>query len=346
MKRPQKPRTSLLWWLTKEFIILALLANFVCALLYTAASWLLTGTLFPLSHASNLRALLFILFTMVTLGCGLNYRFNQFLAGLAGGLRGVAEGDFSLRLDPEKGGPLAAAYEDFNTMSAELQGVQTLRSDFINSFSHEFKTPITAIKGFAELLREPETTPEEREQYLQIIIDESGRLADLANSTLLLSRLESQQFIAEKHPYSLDEQIKRCAILLSPSWEKKELSFTANLEPAQFDGNEELMRHVWLNLLSNAVKYTPEGGEISISLQAQPRELVVTVADTGIGMSPEVLSHIFDKYYQGDPSSKGKGLGLGLSIVHRIIDLCGGQIQVESVENQGSTFTVRLPRES
>ena len=118
---------------------------------------------------------------------------------------------------------------------------------------HEFKTPITAIKGFAELLREPDTTPEEREQYLQIILDESSHLADLANSTLLLTRLESQQFIAEKRPYPLDEQIKRCAILLSPSWEKKQISFTASLEPAEFVGNEELMRHVWINLLDNAV---------------------------------------------------------------------------------------------
>ena len=153
---------------------------------------------------------------------------------------------------------LQPAYEDFNKMSKELQSIQTLRSDFINHFSHEFKTPITAIKGFAELLREPDTTPEEREQYLQIILDESSHLADLANSTLLLTRLESQQFIAEKRPYPLDEQIKRCAILLSPSWEKKQISFTASLEPAEFVGNEELMRHVWINLLDNAVKYTPE----------------------------------------------------------------------------------------
>lgn len=161
-------------------------------------------------------------------------------------------------------------------MSKELQSIQTLRSDFINHFSHEFKTPITAIKGFAELLREPDTTPEEREQYLQIILDESSHLADLANSTLLLTRLESQQFIAEKRPYPLDEQIKRCAILLSPSWEKKQISFTASLEPAEFVGNEELMRHVWINLLDNAVKYTPEGGEITVTLQVRPEELEIS----------------------------------------------------------------------
>ena len=127
--------------------------------------------------------------------------------------------------------------------------------------------------------------------------------------------------------------------------EKKQISFTANLEPAEFDGNEELMRHVWVNLLSNAVKYTPEGGEITVSLQTGPEELTVSVSDTGIGMSEEVRSHIFDKYYQGNPNGSGRGLGLGLSIVQRIVELCGGQIQVNSVEDQGSIFTVQLPRE-
>lgn len=185
---------------------------------------------------------------------------------------------------------------------------------------------------------------EEREQYLQIILDESSHLADLANSTLLLTRLESQQFIAEKRPYPLDEQIKRCAILLSPSWEKKQISFTASLEPAEFVGNEELMRHVWINLLDNAVKYTPEGGEITVTLQVRPEELEISVADTGIGMPEEVRSHVFDKYYQGSRSSgSGRGLGLGLSIVYRILELCGGQVRVDSVVDQGSTFTVRLP---
>lgn len=175
MKRKQRPNVSLLLWLTKEFIILSILSNLVCTALYMAASWLLTGTPIPASHSSGLGPLLFLIGSTVILGCGLNYRFNQFLTGLAGGLRGVAEGNFSLRLDPRRAGPLAAAYEDFNKMAEELQGVQTLREDFINSFSHEFKTPITAVSGFAELLQEPGLTEEERSQYLQIIAEEAHR---------------------------------------------------------------------------------------------------------------------------------------------------------------------------
>ena len=339
-KKKRGCNRTLSFWLGIEAVVvtLAAVAPFALLHLLNRFYWLRASTVLALG-------MLVIMGSVVGITATLSSRrFNHIVSGLTQGLRAVADGDFSQRLEPEKGGPLQPAYEDFNKMSMELQSIQTLRSDFINHFSHEFKTPITAIKGFAELLREPDTTPEERDQYLQIILDESSRLADLANSTLLLTRLESQQFIAEKHPYSLDEQIKRCAILLSPAWEKKQISFTANLEPAEYDGNEDLMRHIWSNLLNNAVKYTPEGGESTVTLQTLPEELVVSVSDTGIGMSPEVCAHIFDKYYQGSPGG-GRGLGLGLSIVHRILELCGGQIQVDSVEDQGSTFTVRLPRE-
>ena len=342
-RAPCKKRKDLAGWLALESVIVTLTSASVFILLHIWGTFYWNVT--PKSSTLVFWSLV-IMGAIVGITSTLFSRhFNHLVSGLTGGLKSVAEGDFSRRLDPKKGGPLEAAYEDFNKMSQELQSIQTLRDDFINHFSHEFKTPLTAVKGFAELLREPETTPEEREQYLQIIIDESSRLADLANNTLLLTKLESQQFIAEKRRYSLDEQIKRCAILLSPAWEKKEISFTANLEPAEYDGNEELMRHVWLNLLSNAVKYTPEGGEIAVTLQPSREELTVTMADTGIGMPPEVRAHIFDKYYQGSPNSGGRGLGLGLSIALRIVELCGGNIQVDSVENQGSTFTVRLPRE-
>lgn len=159
-----------------------------------------------------------------------------------------------------------------------------------------------------------------------------------------MSRLESQHSIPEKEPFPLDEQIKRCTILLSSAWEKKRIAFSADLEPVSYVGNEELMRHVWLNLLNNAIKFTPEGGEVSVTLQCSPEQIQVRISDTGIGMSPEMMTHIFDQYYQGEPNHTEKGLGLGLSIVHRIVELCGGQILVDSIPDQGSVFTVLLPR--
>ena len=297
-RRPWRNRT-LAFWLSIESVVVTLVtvAPFAMLHILDRFHWLWASTVSVLGILAVMGLVVGITATLFS------RQFNRMVSGLTRGLKAVADGDFSQYLEPEEGGPLQPAYEDFNKMSKELQSIQTLRSDFINHFSHEFKTPITAIKGFAELLREPDTTPEEREQYLQIILDESSHLADLANSTLLLTRLESQQFIAEKRPYPLDEQIKRCAILLSPSWEKKQISFTASLEPAEFVGNEELMRHVWINLLDNAVKYTPEGGEITVTLQVRPEELEISVADTGIGMPEEVRSHVFDKYYQGSRSS-------------------------------------------
>lgn len=270
-------------------------------------------------------------------------QFNRMVSGLTRGLKAVADGDFSQYLEPEEGGPLQPAYEDFNKMSKELQSIQTLRSDFINHFSHDSR-PLSPL---SKALRSScgSRTPPRRS------VNSTSRSFWMSPPTWptwpqhpALTRLESQQFIAEKRPYPLDEQIKRCAILLSPSWEKKQISFTASLEPAEFVGNEELMRHVWINLLDNAVKYTPEGGEITVTLQVRPEELEISVADTGIGMPEEVRSHVFDKYYQGSRSSgSGRGLGLGLSIVYRILELCGGQVRVDSVVDQGSTFTVRLP---
>ncbi|WP_312159929.1 HAMP domain-containing sensor histidine kinase [Oscillibacter sp.] len=282
---------------------------------------------------------------MAMLSAMFNRRIQRYVSGLTTGLSKVANGDFSITLDVANGGPLQDAYRNFNIMTKELGSVQELRSDFINNFSHEFKTPITAIKGFAELLLEefPSDVDISRQEYVRIIEEESTRLADLANSTLLLSKLESQQFVPEKNPYALDEQIKRCAILLSGKWEKKHIDFSADLSPLTFNSNEELMRHVWLNLLDNAIKYTPQDGEVTVTMTVSRQEILVSFIDNGIGMSQEVLEHIFDRYYQGDSSHTGKGLGLGLPIVHRIVELCGGSTKVTSTENQGSIFQVLLP---
>jgi signal transduction histidine kinase len=266
----------------------------------------------------------------------------KYISKLIKGINHVANGDFNIRLNPDNAGPLKDVYINFNKMGAELQSVQALRNDFVNNFSHEFKTPITSINGFATLLLEENIAEEDKQKYLQIIANESERLASLADSSLLLSKLESQQLIVDKKPYSLDEQIKQCAILLSKEWNKKDIEFTAELEQSQYNGSSDLMQHVWINLLTNAIKYTPEHGEIIVTLEKAGSFIKFAVSDTGKGMSEEEMARIFDRYYQGD-SSSNKGLGLGLAIVKRIIDLCGGKIEVNSVVNEGSTFTVFLP---
>lgn len=268
---------------------------------------------------------------------------NRYTTKLLVAMEKVSDSDFGVRLDASEAGPYVEVFDIFNTMCEELQGVQSLRDDFINHFSHEFKTPITSISGFARLLLEERVSDEERKRYLEIIASESERLAEMSTRALLISKLDSQQYIVDKEPYALDEQIKRCAILLSPQWTKKCIDLSAELESTAYTGNADLMEQLWLNLLGNAIKYTPERGTISINLRKDKAGLIVSISDTGRGMTQEELGRCFEKYYQGESSQASKGLGLGLAIVKRILELSGGSIEASSVLGQGSVFAVRLP---
>ncbi len=269
----------------------------------------------------------------------------RYVSVLADGIGKVAEGDFSVRLDVSRGGPLTLAYENFNKMCAELSNVEILKNDFLNDYAHELKTPITSINGFAKLLLEEDVTEEERRVYLQLIADESLRLAALSDSTLLMSRLDSQAIVKDKKEYNLGEQLRRCVILLSVDWGKKDISVDGSeIKDVFYSGNEALMQEVWCNLLSNAVKYTPKGGEIRVSVSENADSAVVTVSDTGEGIPAEALPRIFEKYYRADKSHAQKGVGLGLAIVDKIVRLCNGKIEVESAVHEGTAFTVTLPK--
>lgn len=262
---------------------------------------------------------------------------------LSDAIRKVAGGDYTSKISTEKRAQITPIYEDFNKMCDELQSVQMLRYDFINSYSHEFKTPIASIKGFAELLLEKDMSKEEQQMYLQIIVDESERLSSLSRNTILLSKLSSQSIVSGQEEYDLGEQLRQSSIILSGKWLDKNIEFDCQLDEVHYIGNKEMMYHLWLNLLDNAVKYTPEGGKITVCLLKDGDDAVVKIADTGAGISEEVRNHLFEPYFQGDSSHSNHGLGLGLSIVKRIVELCSGSIIVESEVGSGSTFTVRLP---
>ena len=345
-KKHSKYRKIWLLWVALEGLVATFaIMNSFLLLRYL---YLSRGTAIPeasVSAAGSVLSAVYLplLITLILTTGFLEHKLSANVTNLMDGLRAVAGGDYSVRLKTDKHQLLDDLCEDFNRMTEELQSVRTLREDFVNSYSHEFKTPITAIKGFAELLSEPDLTEEERQQYLRIIQDESARLAELTNRTLLLTKLQSQRFLPDQTTFSLDEQIRRCAILCAHSWEEKHLTFSAELESVDCTSNEELLRQVWINLLNNAIRCTPPGGEIGVELRQVGGEAVVRVWDTGMGMTPEVQSHIFEKYYQGAAEDKKHGLGLGLSIVHRIIELTEGRIEVDSQPEQGSSFTVYLP---
>ncbi len=231
-------------------------------------------------------------------------------------------------------------------MTLELKKTKEEMEAFTNEFAHEFKTPITAISGFADVLAETGESIEtkERMEYLKMIQDESRRLLHLFQNTLLLSKMEAMQVVVEKEDYDLAEQIRQCLILLSKSLDEKNIEIEMDEDLSlNYCENRELLQHVWINLLNNAVKFTPEGGTITITGKRDDAKISVSIADTGIGMDEETASHIFEKYYQNDPVSLTKGSGIGLAIVKRIVDLCGGEITVSSWPGTGSKFTIVLP---
>ena len=263
---------------------------------------------------------------------------------LSEAIRRVAGGDFESRIPTEKKTAITPIYEDFNLMCDELQSVQILRNDFINNYSHEFKTPIASIKGFAELLMDRKLSAEDQRQYLKIIADESDRLSKLASNTTLLSKLSTQQIVSDVEVYDLGAQLRECSILLSGKWLDKDIAFDGEEIPSvMYRGNKAMMQHLWINLLDNSIKYTPDGGEIKVSLEQDGDSAVVKIADSGEGISDEAKARLFIPYFQGDSSHSKEGLGLGLAIVQRIVELCKGSISVDSKLGAGSTFTVKLP---
>lgn len=265
------------------------------------------------------------------------------IVGLISGIERVASGDFSAELDGKRAGPYREVFDNFNAMTRELRSIRTLRDDFINHFSHEFKTPIASINGFARILQEETLPEEERKRYLGIIAAESERLAAMAGNALAMATLDSQEFLPSAESFALDEELRQCAILLAPQWTAKGIDLTADLEPVAVRGSADLLRRVWINLLGNAVKFTPPGGRVSVELKNQGDRAEVTISDTGAGMTAEELSRVFEKYYQGASGRAAKGLGLGLSIARRIVQLSGGEISARSRPGEGSAFTVRLP---
>ncbi len=257
----------------------------------------------------------------------------------------IAKGDFKVHIQEtfaEKS-DFGRLQRSFNHMAAELDGIEMFRKDFINNFSHEFKTPIVSLRGFAHQLQAGGLSPEEEREYIRIIAAESDRLSNMATNILLLSKLENQAIVTDRTEFYLDEQIRTCLLLLEKQWTDGEIELNIDLDEVKYRFNEDMLSHVWVNLLSNAFKFTPKGGMVTCKLRADETAVTVVISDTGAGMSEDVVGHIFEKFYQGDTSHTGAGNGIGLTIVGRILELCGGTVRVESKLGMGSTFTVTLP---
>lgn len=255
----------------------------------------------------------------------------------------VAQGDFTTQLQSRsRSQEIQDIYSGFNLMTHELRATEILQTDFVSNVSHEFKTPLNAIEGYSTLLQDCDNLTAEQRDYVDKIIFNTQRLSSLTGSILLLSKLENQQIPTGQSRFSLDEQIRQSIVALEPEWDRKAIEFDVELEAVQYYGNELLLRHVWDNLLRNAVKFSPQGGTVGVCLTTQDTAILVRVEDQGPGIAPEVIDHIFDKFFQGDSSHKQEGNGLGLALVEKILKLEKGSVKAENLTQGGCSFTVRL----
>ena len=260
----------------------------------------------------------------------------------------VAKGDFTVQIDngrKHRRDEIGLLTDNFNMMVRELESNEYLSKEFMSNVSHEFKTPIASIQGFAKLLKDDKLSEEEKQEYIDIIIEESERLANLSSNIQHLSKLENKKELIKKEKVAIDEQIRKCIVILNNKLEEKNIEIGMDEDKDVFvDVNEDMFQQVWINLINNAIKYTQNGGRINIIIDEFKDKVIVEVKDNGIGIKEENLEKIFDKFYQEDASHNSEGNGLGLAIVSKIIELHKGSIEVKSKVGEGTSFIVTLPK--
>ena len=293
---------------------------------------------------TGVRMLIFGVVFGVAIAAILNHAFIKPLTDLAAAMRRVADGNFDTQLECKSTiSDIKEVYASFNLMVKALGETETLQTDFVSNVSHEFKTPINAIEGYASLLQDSELPREQQAQYVGKIIFNTKRLSDLVGNILLLSKVNNESIRPKANTYRLDEQIRQSIFALERKWTEKSIDLDIEMDEVEYCGYEGFMMHVWTNLIDNAIKFDSYGGSIRLRLKKDGERVRFTVSDTGPGIAPEEQSRIFTKFYQVDSSHKEEGNGLGLALVKRIVTSSGGNISVESEPGAGATFTVELP---
>ena len=340
MKKISRPKLGVR--LHPYYVLIALAEIIIAAAVAVLLSFLLENVL-EIRLPTWLWVLVFSVILSCVLGLLLSQLFFTPIVRLSRAMRNVGQGDFSIQLETtSRIREVKEIYDNFNLMTRELGATEIIQTDFVANVSHEFKTPINAIEGYATLLQAVQAD-EEQAMYVEKILRNTRRLSELVGNILLLSRVDNQSIPTEQTVYRLDEQIRQAIVLLEPKWADKEIDFDVELDLLDYTGNESMMLHVWINLIDNAIKYSPHGGLICIHLSCADGGAVFTIEDCGPGIPKEQQKHIFDKFYQIDSSHTAEGNGLGLALVKRVLNTCGGEIQVANLPQAGCRFTVTLP---
>ncbi len=298
-----------------------------------------------LSLSSWLLMLIFLVASFV-IGSLLTIIVSKFLLStvntVAEGMSALAKGNFDVRIDLGKNEEAKQLAQGFNNLAQELKGISVLRSNFVNEFAHEFKTPIVSIKGFAEVLKQDDLTEKQRKEYLDIIIEEADRLTALSSNSLNLSKIENQRILTDITKFNVSEQIRNSVLLLEKKWQDKNLELVISLDECTVFANEEMLKQVFINLIDNAIKFSENNGQINIELNQNEKQTTFSIANGGQGIKEQDINKVFEKFYR-DKGVNAGGHGIGLAIVKKIVELHDGKVKVES-QNGLTKFTVILPK--
>ena len=311
-----------------QFFFICMAGFVVVALLAALAGWGLEhlGVDVPMFAW----VLIFTLLLGSATAAGFSVAFFAPISRLSHSMKEVAGGNFHVHVETKSiFRDIRDIYDNFNLMVSELNATETLQTDFISNVSHEFKTPISAIEGYASLLQEHQQSSEEQAEYIDKILFNTRRLSTLAGNILLLSKLDSQSIRPRRSRFRLDEQVRQCILALERRWTEKEVDFDVDLDSVDFTGYEGLLQHVWTNLIDNAVKFGPRGGLVQIRLVQETGSVLFTIDNEGPVISEKDKARIFNKFYQGDSSHESEGNGLGLALVRKIIAIHGGEVWLE-----------------
>lgn len=354
VKKEQKGRMALTILVTAGIVLVMLLATLIA---FLVSAFFLSKNMIPEnllnfpSFSRQMTALTFMLLINVGVGMVIAVFLSRkaliYVNRIINRMNRLASGDYTARLNYGKPISMHPTIKEitgsFNRMAEELEKTEMLRMDFINNLSHEFKTPIVSIAGFARLLKKENLSKEQQAEYLDIIEEEAKRLSTLANNVLNMTKVENQTILANVSSFNLSEQIRFCILLLEERWSKKELELDVDLEEYEIKADEKLLKEVWINLIDNAVKFSPVGSKITIKIEDKDTHYRVSVTNPGEEIPEETREKLFRKFYQVDESHSIEGNGIGLAIVKRVVELHKGKAGVEC-QNGNVTFYVELKK--
>ena len=341
MKKELTPRVTL----RVKFFLICMAEFVVVVLLSELAGWLLRRWLgVTLSIPIFVWAILFSIVVGGAITKFITRFFIDPITQLGKAMKEVADGNFQVTAQcRSRLKDVNDIYDSFNLMVKELAATETLQTDFISNVSHEFKTPINAIEGYASLLQDHQQSQDEQDAYIEKILFNTHRLSTLTGNILLLSKINNQSIHPQRTVFRLDEQVRQAIVALEQKWTEKDIDFDVELDKISYSGYESLLLHVWSNLIDNAIKFDPQGGMIALRLRQAEGTAVFTIDDNGPGVAPEEQERIFHKFYQSDNSHVMDGNGLGLPMVKKIVEFSGGTVTLENLPEAGCRFTVRLP---